>query len=71
MCHGTSHLVLQNEMRANVIFTDIKDQFSRDQIALETSDTLYKVERRVLSFFLLRNKILSGCLKINPFQFFK
>lgn len=34
MCLGATHVVLQNEIKANVIFTDLKKSlFSRGQIA--------------------------------------
>lgn len=35
MCHGATHVVLQNEIKMNVIFTDLKKKslFSRDQTA--------------------------------------
>lgn len=34
MCHGATHVVLQNEIKANVMFTDLKkNHFSREQIA--------------------------------------
>lgn len=32
MCRAT-HAILQNEIKSNVIFTDFKKSFSRDQIA--------------------------------------